>query len=128
MDRLISLLDKEARRVICAIGRNGAFYSSALKTLKREFGNTYVVSQLKFSKIMQLPSISPSDNKGLRYFHQQLKEGSTYLNSMRYVSSLKSTDKATKAVLRLPKYLRMPFYKNFTAENFCGENIYLKVG
>ena len=42
---------------------------------------------------------------------------------MSYVSSLKSKDNATKAVLHLPKYLRMSFLKKFTAENFDKENI-----
>ena len=41
---------------------------------------------------------------------------------MNYVSSLKSKDNATKAVLHLPKYLRMSFLRKFTAENFDKEN------
>ena len=40
-------------------------------------------------------------------------------------SSLKSADNVTKAILRLPRYLRMYFYKKFAAKNFDEENINL---
>ena len=39
MERLLSVLDGDAKRVVSAIGRNGLFYAAALKALKREFGN-----------------------------------------------------------------------------------------
>ena len=80
---------------------------------------------MKLKSILELPSISPDGNKGLRHFHQPLNWAATWLNSVGYVSSLKSTDNVTKAVLRLPKYSRMSFYKQFTAENFDEENINL---
>ena len=38
--RLISMVDGEAKRVIAAIGSNGIFYATALKTLKKNFGDT----------------------------------------------------------------------------------------
>ena len=125
MDQLIKLLDGDAKRVICVIGRNGIFYASAMKAIKSEFVNPYTVSHLKPENILELPSISPDDNNGLRHFHQVLKGAVTWLNSMGYASSLKSTDNVTKVVLRLPKYLRMYFYKKFTAKNFNEENINL---
>lgn len=49
----------------------------------------------------------------------------TLLNSIGYVSFLKSAYNVTKTVLRLPKYLTMFFYKKFTWENFDKENINL---
>ena len=73
-DRLISLIDWEAKRVICAIGRNGVIYASAMKTLKKEFGNPYTVCvTFATQKHSRTPSISPHGNKGLRHFNQQLK-------------------------------------------------------
>ena len=122
MNKFISLLDGEAKQVICAIGRNGAFYASALKALKRKLENPYTVSQLKLKNILELLSISLDNNKGLRHFRQQLKGAVTWLNSMGYVSSLKSRKQFTG---NLAKYLRMSFYKKITAENFDEENINL---
>ena len=121
MDRLISLLDGEAKRVICAIGKNGVFYALLWRPLKENL-RIYILYHIC---ILELPSISPDNNKGLRHFHQPLNWAATWLNSVGYVSSLRSTDNVIKAVLRLPKYLRMSFYKQFTAENFDEENINL---
>ena len=112
-------------RVLCAIRKNGVFYKSALKVLKREFVNTYTVSHLKLQNNLKLPSISLDNDKGLRHFHQLLEGTVTSLNSMGYASSLKSTDNVTKAILRLRKCLRIYFYKKFTAKNFDEENINL---
>ena len=35
MERLLSVLDGDAKRVVSAIGRNGLFYATALKTVKK---------------------------------------------------------------------------------------------
>ena len=79
---------------------------------------------MKLKNIRELPSIFPDDNKGLRNFHQQLKGSVTYLNSVGYVSSLKSTDNVKiKPFYVYQSTLRMSFYKKFTAENFDEENI-----
>ena len=39
MERLLSILRGEAKRSVESIGRNGLFYATTLKCLKREFGN-----------------------------------------------------------------------------------------
>ena len=39
MKPLLSVLDGDAKRVVSTIGRNGLFYATALKALKREFCN-----------------------------------------------------------------------------------------
>ena len=40
-ERLLSVPDDDAKRVVSAIGRNGLFYATALKALKGKFGNPY---------------------------------------------------------------------------------------
>ena len=52
MECLSSVLDSDAKRVVSAIGRNGLFYATALKALKREFGNLYAVSFLKLKAVL----------------------------------------------------------------------------
>ena len=125
MNLLLSLLDNEAKNLVTAIGKNGIFYASALKSLKKEFGNPYAVAHLKLKEILDLPQISIDDSKGLRHFHQQVKGAVTWLTSMGYTSSLKSTENVTKAVLRLPKQLRSSFYEKFTSKYFNEEQINL---
>ena len=46
MDRFIGLFNREANWVICAFGKKGVFYTSALKAFKKEFGNQYTVSHI----------------------------------------------------------------------------------
>ena len=54
MERLLSVLDGDAKRVVSATDRNGLFYATALKALKREFGNPYAVSFFKLDDRREL--------------------------------------------------------------------------
>ena len=51
MDRLLSVLDGEAKRAVSAMGQDRLFYASALKLLKQEFGNPLMVSYLKLKEV-----------------------------------------------------------------------------
>ena len=137
MDRFVSVLDGEAKRAVSAIGQDGLFYASALKLLKREFGNPLMVSYLKLKEVLELPPIQHDDQNSLRNYHQKLKTIVTWLKTMGYDGALKSVENVTKAVMRLPKYLRQKFYRNFKIinyneremnleifENWLGERIY----
>ena len=53
MERLISTLEGEAASAVKAIGTSGLFYASALKTLKRDFGNPAVVSHMKLKELLE---------------------------------------------------------------------------
>ena len=57
MEKLYSVLDGKAKRVIEAIGKSGQFYETALKTLKHDFGNPLVVSQSKLKSLFDQPQI-----------------------------------------------------------------------
>ena len=137
MDRLLSVLDGEAKRAVSVIGQDGLFYASALKLLKRQFGNPLMVSYLKLMEVLELPPIQHDDQNSLRNYHQKLKTIVTWLKTMGYDGALKSVENVTKAVMRLPKYLRQKFYRNFKIinyneremnleifENWLGERIY----
>ena len=125
MSMLLSLLDGEAKQIVLSIGSNGIFYASCLKALKQEFGNPYVVAHLKLREILDRPQISIDDYKGLRKFHQHLEGAITWLCSMGYISSLKATENVSRAVMRLPKPLRISFYKKFTSKQFDEESMNL---
>ena len=113
MERLISVLDGEAKRVVTSVGQSGIFYASALKTLKWNFGNPEVVSYLKLKTVLDLPQLPPNDYNGLGAYHQTLKATVTWLVSMGYNVAIKSTESVTKAVFRLLKYMRSKFCRNF---------------
>ena len=113
MERLLSVLDVEAKRTVISIGRNGLFYATAMKMVKSNFGNPMVVSFLKLKSVLDLPQITNENCAGLRAFHQQLKSVITWLNSMGDTSAINSIENTTKAISRLPRYPRSKFYRDF---------------
>ena len=113
MERLLSVLDGEAKRTVISIGRNGLFYVTATKTLKSNFGNPIVVLFLKLKSVLDLPQNTNENRAGLRTFHQQLKSVITWLNSIGDTSAINLIENTTKAITRLPIYLRSKFYRDF---------------
>ena len=123
MEHLLSVLEGDAKRVVSAIGRNGLLYATALKTLKREFGNPEAVFFLKLKAVLDQSQMQTDDQKGLKQFHQQLKTVITWLTSMEYFSSINSTDNVTKAMMHLPKNLHTSYYKRSDDADFNENNI-----
>ena len=66
MERLLSMLRGEAKRSVESIGRNGIFYATTLKCLKREFGNPNVVTHLKLKSLFDQPQIKTADRASLK--------------------------------------------------------------
>ena len=112
MERLLSVLEGDAKKLVESIGCNSLFYATALKGLKRNFGNPLVVSHMKIKSILEKPQILHNDRDALRQFHQKLKSTITWLDSMGYTSAITSSENLTKAVTRLPHRLRQSFYKS----------------
>ena len=92
---------------------------------------------MKLKEVLELPPIQHDDQNSLRNYHQKLKTIVTWLKTMGYDGALKSVENVTKVVMRLPKYLRQKFYRNFKIinyneremnleifENWLGEGIY----
>ena len=70
MQRLLSVLEGEAKRSVEAIGHNGIFHITALKSLKRDSGNP--VNHLKIQSLLDQPQIKPNNKIGLRHYLQQV--------------------------------------------------------
>ena len=66
MERLLSVLDGDTKRVVSAISRNGLVYATASKALKREFGNPYAVCFLKLRAVLDQSQIQTDDQKSLK--------------------------------------------------------------
>ena len=113
MERLLSVLKGEAKRSVESIGRNGMFYATTVKCLKREFRNpNVVVTHIKLKSLFDQPQIKAADRASLKLYHQKLKSPNTWLVSMGYSSTLTSIEYITKAVQRLPNYPRQTFYRH----------------
>ena len=105
MERLLYALEGEAKKFVESIGCEGIFYATALKSLKRDFGNPLLVSHLKIKSIFDQPQINPNYKIGLRKYHRQVKITNTWLLSMGYENPILSYENLSKAVTRLPNYL-----------------------
>ena len=73
MERLISVVRGEVKKEIQSIGANSMFYPKALKTLKREYGNPLLVSNLKLKKLFEQPQLKNQNRAALREYQHQLK-------------------------------------------------------
>ena len=65
MEKLYSVLYGEAKRVIETIGNTVRFYATALKTLKRDFGNPLLISHAKLKLLFDQPQIKSADRISL---------------------------------------------------------------
>ena len=54
---LISVLNREEKPVIAAIASNGIFHPTALKTVKKNFGDPLLVVHLKIKAVFDCPQI-----------------------------------------------------------------------
>ena len=62
MEKLINVLDGDAKRTVAAVGHSGLFYASALKLLKQDFGNPLVVSHKKVKAVLKIYGIPFRDS------------------------------------------------------------------
>ena len=123
MIRLLSVLDGEAKRTVEAIGCNKIFYATALKTLKRDFGNPLIVAHSRLCSVFDKAQIKTNDKVGLRQFHQQLKCNNAWLLSVGCISPIFSSYNLTKTILRLPSHLCNQFYKFTKVSNLMDGSI-----
>ena len=65
MDRLLRVLDGDAKRSILSIGSSGIFYATALKALKRDYGNPIIVSHRRVKSLFEFPPIKNNEKIAL---------------------------------------------------------------
>ena len=88
------------------------FYASASKILKKEFGDTLLVTHLRLKPMFNKPQMKPNNRSALQEFHQQIKLNITWLSLLGYKRALYSYDSVTKTTRRLPFNLRKEFCKD----------------
>ncbi|XP_066916601.1 uncharacterized protein [Clytia hemisphaerica] len=112
MERLLSVLDGPARSSIESIGTNSIFYATALKALKRDYGNPYVIAHLKLKEMFDRPQITITDHEGLRNFYQQLKTAMAWFESIGN-SSYNNPETVAKAVSIIPIQHKFRFFNRY---------------
>ena len=70
-----------------------------------------IFSHLKIQSLLDQTQIKPNDKIVLRHHHQPVKITSTWLLSMGYGTPVISYENLSKAVARLPNYLRTQFFE-----------------
>ena len=126
MERLIRALDGDAKRAVAAVGHSGLFYANALKLLKQDFGNPMVVSYKKVKAVLEQPQIHSNDKTSLRPYHQALRSAVIWLKSMGYNSAIQSVENVTKAVMRLPRFMRSKFFQDFKDSTYDSNDLNLE--
>ena len=126
MERLISVLDGDAKRAVAAEGHNELFYASALKLLKQDSENPLVVSYKKVKGVPDQPQIQPNDKTSLQRYHQSLRSTVIRLKSMGYHSAIQSVENLAKAVMRLPRFMRSKFYLDFKDSTYDSNDLNLE--
>ena len=113
--RLISVLDGDAKRAAAIVGHSGL-----------DFGNPLVVSYKKVKAVLDQPQIHPNDKTSLRRYHQPLRSAVKWLKSMGYNSAIQSAENVTKAVMRLPRFVRSKFYQDFKDSTYDSNDVNLE--
>lgn len=72
MESLLYVLDGEAKRTVQSISKTG-FYMLLLKTLKRDLGNSNVMSYLKEKVLFELSQLNQQNKPSIRNYQQQPK-------------------------------------------------------
>ena len=118
MERLLSVIDDDAKKSVEVIDTSGIFCATALKCLKGDDRNPLVIAHLRFKALPDLSQLKVFNRSGLRQFHQQLKTNSTWLLSIGYQSPLHLYESLTKCVSLLPLVLQQEFYKSADSSIF----------
>ena len=84
MERLLNVLDGEAKRMIQSIGQSSIFYPTVLKCLKRDYGDSTIVSYLKLKELFDQPQLQEKNKPAIRSFQLQLKTTIIWLSSIGY--------------------------------------------
>ena len=82
MSYLFQNLGGEAKKTVESLGVTGHSYPTALKTLKRQFGNPSSVASAYLNNMLDNSCVSPNDRQALRDYYYQVKACTTWCVKM----------------------------------------------
>ena len=66
MERLLSVLDGDAKKSVEVLGTSRTFYAKALKFLKRDYENPLAIAHLRFKALFFHPQLKVFDQSSLK--------------------------------------------------------------
>ena len=112
MSYLFQNLSGEAKKAVGSFGVAGHSYPTALKTLKRRFGNPSSVASAYLKNILANSVVSSQDRQALRYYYYQVKACTTWCVKMGQSAILLTLKYLSRATMRLPINLRVRWYEH----------------
>jgi len=86
-------------------------YSTALKTLKRRFGDSFLIARAHVRELTDGPPLKPESNAELLAFSDQVQACKLTLRSLGRTWEIDSQEAMAKLVKRLPKYVQTRWRK-----------------
>lgn len=112
MAYLFQNLDGEAKKAVESLGVTGHSYPSALKTLKRQFGNPNSVATAYLNDMLNSSYVPSNDRQALRDYYYQVKACTTWCVKMGQSAILQTPECLSRATMRLPVNLRVRWYEH----------------
>ena len=112
MAYLFQNLDGEDKKAVESLGVTGHSYPTALKTLKRQFGNPNSVATAYLNDMLNSSYLPSNDRQALRDYYYQVKACTTRCVKMGQSSILQTPEYLSRATMRLPMNLRVRWYEH----------------
>ncbi|XP_063956773.1 uncharacterized protein LOC135154495 [Lytechinus pictus] len=111
--KLFSCCQGETRSIIqsCMVMDSAVAYKKARSILEERYGNKFKRGDAWTKKVINGPTLQPSDKKGLQKFADELQVCCETLQAVDMVAEISSQQHLVKIVERLPYYLRARWLK-----------------
>ena len=117
MAYLFQNLDGEAKKPVESLGVTGHSYPTALKTLKRQFGNPNSVATAYLNNMLNSSYVPSNDRQALREYYYQVKACTAWCVKMGQSSILQTPEYLSRATMRPPINLRVRWYEHIDVRN-----------
>ena len=112
MAYLFQNLDGEAKKAVESLGVTGHSYPTALKRLKRQFGNPNSVASAYLNDMLSSTYVPSNDRQALHDYYYQVKACTTWCVKMGQSAILQTPEYLSRATMRLPMNLRVRSYEH----------------
>ena len=105
-------LDGEAKKAVESLGVTGHSYPTALKALKRQFGNPSSVATAYLNDMLNSSYVPSNDRQAQRAYYYQVKACTTWCVKIGQSAILQTPEYLSRATMRLPVNLRVKWYEH----------------
>lgn len=112
MSYLLENLSGEAKKAVESLGATGYSYPTALKILKRQFGNPSSVASAYLKNMLDNSVVTSHDRQALRDYYYQVKACNTWCVKVDQSAILLKSEYLSRATKRLHINLRVRWYED----------------